>query len=140
MSQIATCTSCQQRVTIPEGVDPGESVRCPHCEAEYALIAVLFETVEGDDASEPPPELVPVRKTWGTLTFESLPPEERTFGSPRWNERYNGAWYWADGKRTVAQIAELVQLEVGGKPQTKLLALFELAAKAGLCRLAKAKA
>ena len=85
-------------------------------------------------------ELVPVRKTWGTLTFESLPPEERTFGSPRWNERYNGAWYWSDGKRTVAQIAELVQLEVGGKPQTKLLALFELAAKAGLCRLVEAKA
>ncbi len=60
MSRIAACTSCQQQVTIPKGVAPGESVRCPHCEAEYALIAVLLEAVEADGAAETPPELVPV--------------------------------------------------------------------------------
>ncbi len=95
------------------------------------------EGLEMDDARAA--NLVPVRKTWGTLTFESLPAEQRTFGSPRWSERYNGAWYWADGKRTVAQIAELVQLELGDKPPTNLLALFELAANAGLCRLVEAQ-
>ena len=79
--------------------------------------------------------LVPLRKVWGTLTFESIPADRRTFGSPRWSEAINNAWYWADGTRTIAEIAELVQLELGGKPMTKMTALFELAAEAGLCEL-----
>ena len=76
MSRIATCTSCQRQVAIPDGVAPGESVRCPHCEAEYALIAVLLEAVEADDAAEPPSELVPVGA--GAEPDEAEGPPERT--------------------------------------------------------------
>ena len=60
MSQVAKCTSCEREVTIPEGVEPFESVRCPHCEAEYALVAVLFNAQPGDEAPQPPPQLVPL--------------------------------------------------------------------------------
>jgi hypothetical protein len=81
--------------------------------------------------------LVPSRKVWGTLTFESIPQDKRAFGSPRWSERINGAWFWADGARTVAEIAELTQLELGGKPMTNLTAMFDLAQEAGICTLSE---
>lgn len=79
--------------------------------------------------------LVPVRKTWGTVTFESIPVEKRTYGSPRWSVHVNGAWYWADGTHTIAQLAELTRLEENGKLQKGLVGLFELAAEAGICEL-----
>ena len=79
--------------------------------------------------------LVPVRKTWGTLTFESIPADKRAYGSPRWSGRVNAAWYWADGRHTIAQLAELAQLEEGGKLQKGMVGLFELAAEAGNCEL-----
>ncbi len=79
--------------------------------------------------------LVPVRNVWGTITFESLPAEKRTMGSPRWSEQYNGAWYWADGQRSIAQIATLLSLELGTPPRKNLPAFFALAREAGLCTL-----
>jgi len=109
---------------------------------EKALEAA--ERFAGSDEFQPAPaeledpraaSVVPVRRVWGTLTFESLPPERRAFGSPRWSERINAAWFWADGKRTVSQIATLVSLELGGSPQKNLIQLFDLAAEAGLCDL-----
>jgi hypothetical protein len=48
---ISTCPRCQKPVSIPTGVDPTTLVRCPLCEAEYALGEALAET---------PPELIPV--------------------------------------------------------------------------------
>ena len=59
MSRIATCANCQQRVTIPAGVEQGESVRCPLCQDVYSLSEVPAEAMDADD-SETPPELVPV--------------------------------------------------------------------------------
>jgi len=99
---------------------------------------------DGPDAFEAPPaelddpdgaRLVPVRKTWGTLTFESIPADRRQFGSPRWNEPVNGAWYLADGKRTIAQIATMVSLELDRPVRKNLTGVFRLAAEAGLCEL-----
>ena len=60
MSRIATCGNCQERVTIPEGLEEGESVRCPLCQAVYSLSEVPAEATDADDDSEIPPELVPV--------------------------------------------------------------------------------
>ena len=60
MSRIATCGNCQERVTVPEGLEEGESVRCPLCQAVYSLSEVPTEATDADDDSETPPELVPV--------------------------------------------------------------------------------
>jgi hypothetical protein len=54
---------------------------------------------------------VPVRNVWGTITFESLPAEKRTHGSPRWNGQTTDAWYWADGKRSIAEIARTHRMD-----------------------------
>jgi len=79
--------------------------------------------------------MIPVRNVWGTITFESLPPERRTQGSPRWSEQVNNAWYWADGQRSIAEIAQIVSLEMGTPVRKSLPAFFALAAEAGLCTL-----
>ncbi len=79
--------------------------------------------------------LVPVRNVWGTITFESLPAEKRTQGSPRWNGQVSDAWYWADGQRTIGEIAQIVSLELGTPVRKSLPAFFALAAEAGLCKL-----
>lgn len=80
MSRVATCPKCTQPVTVPEGLEPSATVRCPTCEAEYALAEVPAETAEaeasggdavdflrslevrayGEAGSAAPPELVPV--------------------------------------------------------------------------------
>ena len=78
---------------------------------------------------------VPVRKVWGTITFEGLPLDKRTQGSPRWSEQVNNAWYWADGKRSVGEIAQIVSLEMGTPLRKSLPAFFALAQEAGLCTL-----
>jgi hypothetical protein len=78
---------------------------------------------------------IPVRNVWGTITFESLPPEKRTMGSPRWSEQVNNAWYWADGQRSIAEIAQIVSLEMGTPVRKSLPAFFALAQEAGLCTL-----
>jgi hypothetical protein len=47
----STCPKCQKPVSIPSGVDLSAAVRCPCCQAEYALNEALGPT---------PPELIPV--------------------------------------------------------------------------------
>ena len=51
MSTISTCPSCRKQVTIPAGVDTAAEVRCPLCDAKYAL---------GTALAMAPPELIPV--------------------------------------------------------------------------------
>jgi hypothetical protein len=43
--------------------------------------------------------------------------------------------YWADGTRSVAEIAELAALELDAEPDETALAYFELLAETGLVRL-----
>ena len=45
------------------------------------------------------------------------------------------ALYWADGKRSVLEIADLVEMEAGGRDVELLLAYFDLLAKLGFVRL-----
>ncbi len=71
-----------------------------------------------------------------------LPQEERD----RWwrlQKRYKDKAYilpllglfWADGRRSLAEIAELVELETGERALDLLRGYFELLAKAGLVEL-----
>jgi hypothetical protein len=53
---ISTCPKCRKQVTIPAGVDSAAVVRCPLCDAEYAL---------GEAMALAPPELIPVAAAGG---------------------------------------------------------------------------
>ena len=48
---ISTCPNCQRLVSIPSGLSAAAAVRCPLCDAEYAL---------GEALALVPPELIPV--------------------------------------------------------------------------------
>lgn len=107
-------------------------------------IGAIAQQFEAPSTWEPKPvemenaqagRLIPVRNTWGTITFESLSAEQRTMGSPRWNGAVTNAWCWADGKRTIEQIASIVSTELGTPPRKSLTTFFGLASEAGLCRL-----
>ncbi len=37
MPILSNCPKCKQPVTVPDGVDPADRVRCPLCDAEYPL-------------------------------------------------------------------------------------------------------
>ena len=71
---ISTCPKCDKPVSIPAGVDASAAVRCPLCNAEYAL---------GEALTPPPPELIPVVlpdvQLPGAITGETAaePHEER---------------------------------------------------------------
>ncbi len=56
MLSISTCPRCQRQVSIPAGVDSAMTVRCPLCDAEYALSEALVLA---------PPELIPVASAAG---------------------------------------------------------------------------
>jgi hypothetical protein len=51
VSLVSKCPKCRQPVTIPDGVDPQASVRCPLCAVVYPL---------GEALAEAPPALIPV--------------------------------------------------------------------------------
>jgi LSD1 subclass zinc finger protein len=51
MPMISTCPSCRKQVSIPSGIDANAEVRCPLCDAKYALSEALALA---------PPELIPV--------------------------------------------------------------------------------
>ena len=102
---------------------------------------------EGSKAEEEAARLIPRRlfrgppfqlKPW----LRRLPQEERD----RWwrlQKRYKDKAYilpllglfWADGRRSLAEIAELVELETGERALDLLRGYFELLAKAGLVEL-----
>jgi Peptidase family M28 len=92
-------------------------------------------------------ERVPVRLVRGFVPLGShlrrLEPEDRQ----RWRQllkaRPDGmhftltglALFWADGNRTLLEIADLVELEAGGRDVELLLAYFDVLAKLGFVRL-----
>lgn len=84
----------------------------------------------------PPPDGPgPVRSVVGPLTLDSVPPERWRVvkSSPRWWGPYLAAWWWADGARSVRQIAELVRIELGKAPEG-IDEFFEFLEEEGLIR------
>ncbi|MFQ6131634.1 MAG: hypothetical protein ACE5R4_06330 [Armatimonadota bacterium] len=75
--------------------------------------------------------LLPSRRTVGTLTFEGAPRSEwEHFGSPRWSPAKALAQFWCNGKRTVAEIGTRVELECGPQ-KTNWVEYFRFLAKHG---------
>ncbi|MBN2583005.1 MAG: DUF4910 domain-containing protein [Planctomycetes bacterium] len=93
--------------------------------------------VKPEDGGQEEWSTVPVRKFWGAPTFDNVPPRDRDgFGDPRWNMPYVTACYWADGKRSVAEIAALVRTEFD-QPMKDLLRFFRVLERGGMVELRK---
>jgi hypothetical protein len=79
--------------------------------------------------------LIVKRKRFGTLPLDDLPHEQ-------WEGQPSGAWakiptlalYWCDGKRSVAEVARLTQLELGPTP-FDFVSYFRFLAKHGYIEL-----
>ncbi len=84
--------------------------------AEYSL--------EGDDIKEKGGDLVPVRIVKGTLNFSQLTREQMAESKwhPSWNDALNTPLFWADGKRTMREIAVMSAVELG---KTDIKAYFD---------------
>lgn len=71
MSSLTHCPNCGQRARVPVGLDPETVLRCPICEAEFAVNQVglsFFDSFgeadpAGEEVSAALPELVPVAQT-----------------------------------------------------------------------------
>jgi hypothetical protein len=85
MAAISTCPKCGRQVAIPAGLDFAAVVRCPICNAEYALYDAI--------ATAPPP-LIPVGPSAkGESPFSSPPADERSLAE---------MWAMTDRDRGVA--------------------------------------
>jgi len=80
---------------------------------------------------------VPHRTTPGALTLDRLPPEQwgPIDASPRWWGPLLAAWWWADGRHTVGEIAALVEREFAGRNTLEVAAFFEWLESVGYVRL-----
>jgi hypothetical protein len=101
------------------------------------------EPAVSDEWSKKAAQLIPQRSYRGPGisigSFAKLSQAERD----RWNtfasQRGSAAWtlpslaeYWADGRRTALQIAELVEMETGIRDVELVVSYFELLQKLGL--------
>ena len=89
----------------------------------------LINPEEGDKEAQ---RTIPVRRFWGTPTFDGIPMDEREgLADPRWNAHAIAACFWADGRRSVAQIAALVRTEFD-REMPDLLRFFRVLERGGL--------
>ena len=91
-----------------------------------------------EDGDQEAQRTVPVRRFWGTPTFDEIPMDEREgLPDPRWNGPLIAACFRADGRRSVAQIAALVRTEFD-QPMPDLLRFFRVLERGGLVTLKNA--
>ncbi|MEZ5351088.1 MAG: M28 family peptidase [Bryobacteraceae bacterium] len=80
---------------------------------------------------------IPRRLRFGTIPLDDLPVDQREgFPSGAWATRPGLALYWADGKRTIAQIAALTE-EEAGKSDFNYEAYFRFLARKGYVAIAE---
>ena len=102
-------------------------------------------TVKRDSRSG---NLVPKRTVFGVLSLQDLVLEgkeeakaeyETTFGRPApsyaLDEYFTHALFWADGTRTVAEIVDLLELQLGGRDEETLVKFFRFLARHGYASL-----
>jgi hypothetical protein len=83
-------------------------------------------------------KLVPVRVDIGTPTLDRVPKSKRSkLRSMRWDGRLHAAFWWCDGKRTLAEVVRLTAQEKG-RDCWDLVEEFEALAKHDLIELRKA--
>jgi Peptidase family M28 len=81
--------------------------------------------------------VVVVRKRFGTLPLDDLPPDQREgFPNGAWDTPAITALYWCDGHRTLGEVKRLTQLELG-PVQLDLDAYFLFLARHGYVEIRK---
>ena len=94
--------------------------------------------VKAEDGGDEERRTVPARKYWGAPTFDEIPMDRREgLADPRWTMPLVTASYWADGRRTVAEIAALVRTEFD-TPMEDLLKFFRVLERGGLVTMKRA--
>lgn len=74
--------------------------------------------IDAPDSARTASDIIPVRRVMGCLTLEAgarlkgMTPDERARWQPAWNGRLNIPLFWADGKRTLGEIAYLSAREL----------------------------
>lgn len=76
MSSYSLCPQCKQQVAIPDAAEMDARVRCPLCDAEFALGDVLADRVEG------PPTLVLITPPASEAAEAAEPPHEEPHLDP----------------------------------------------------------
>ena len=71
------------------------------------------------------------RRQWGAYTFETLP-DDRARQFSRWSDWQAAAFYWCDGRRTLAAAERLARAETGRMPEGAMERLAEACVEAGL--------
>jgi Peptidase family M28 len=89
-------------------------------------------------------QVIPVRKIPGTLTFETIPKEDRRkFSVSRWSEDVANILFRCDGKRSLAEAWRLGMLDSGngegGRSSMNFLELFRFLEEHGIVRLRPAR-
>jgi hypothetical protein len=119
-----------------------------HCRQQIQPGAEAVTSPETTPAADPEPSPTPVRHYRGPY-MEMMPPlsglglegedaaawERLHEEIPDWESWRQYAEFWADGRRTLAEIARLVELETGQALGPALGDYFRLLEKAGLVRL-----
>jgi hypothetical protein len=81
--------------------------------------------------------MVVMRKRFGTLPLDDLPPDQREgFPNGAWDTPAITALYWCDGRRTVAEVKRLTELELG-PVKIDLDAYFSFLARHGYVEIRK---
>ena len=81
--------------------------------------------------------MVVVRKRFGTLPLDDLPPDQREgFPNGAWDTPAITALYWCDGHRTLAEVKRLTELELG-PVNLDLDAYFRFLARHGYVEIRK---
>lgn len=95
---ISTCPRCQKQVSIPSGVDLAMLVRCPLCNAEYALSEALV-----------PPELIPVVSHVDQIVIET------TAATEQGSEPHN----FAEENEAAAVVGQFPVMSASRRPRRK---------------------
>ena len=114
-------------------------VRLAPPERRDGLRASLLESLGPPHAVVRPDsnDIVVVRKRFGTLPLDDLPPDQREgFPNGAWDTPAITALYWCDGRRTVAEVKRLTELELG-PVQLDLDAYFRFLARHGYVEIRK---
>jgi hypothetical protein len=74
-----------------------------------------IEPVETSDADTTVASSVVVKRVrFGTITLDDLAPDQREgYPSGAWDIQVITALYWCDGRRTLAEVIRLTQMELG---------------------------
>lgn len=106
---------------------------------KWGISESVYESLAGrySPAGEPPLAGLPAdgpvyaRKVWGVPRMEYLPYKRRE-GLSSWNDPQMAAWFWADGKRSLAAIRRLALAETGTDLGDTAERLFETGVEASI--------